>query len=111
MPAYPKSQQLAWNKVDKPKIKHGKKGDSQKQLGAIRDKVRKAVRERSGGICEIRIKCQGAQATEQAHLTTRGTIKHRTTAEDLRDACTACHRWLDSTGDGIKHRNRLRETS
>lgn len=98
-------------KVEKQKKVDHKRSDklTQKQMGAITPKVRKQVRERSGGVCEVRIKCLGAPATEQAHLTGRGVIEHRTTANDLRDACSACHRYLDQTGDGVKLKKSLRE--
>lgn len=84
------------------KIKH-----TQRQLGNISNRVRMEVRKRSGGICEIRQRCGGAQATEQAHLRGRRRMEWKTTAADLRDACTACHDWLDKTGEGVKHRKLL----
>lgn len=97
--------------VAKSKQLHNDRSDklTQKQMGAITLKVRKQVRARSEGICEVRIKCLGAPATEQAHLIGRGVITHRTTAEDLKDSCTACHRYLDQTSDGVKHKKKLRE--
>jgi hypothetical protein len=82
---------------------------TQKQMGSISPKVRKEVRERSGGVCEIQMQCDGAFAVEQAHLTGRKQINHKTTAEDLKDSCVACHRWLDNTVEGIRYRNKLRE--
>lgn len=100
MPPYSKSQQLYNNRNGKL---------TQKQLGSITPKVRKQVKARSGGICEVRIKCLGAPATEQAHLIGRNVINHRTTAEDLRDACKACHVHLDTTSDGVKLKRQLRE--
>lgn len=106
---YTKEYQCRHNKVDKPKVKHNRIKPTQKQMGAISAKVRAQVRERSGGICEIRIKCLGAPATEQAHLTSRGVINHRTTAEDLRDACTACHRWMDTTAEGVRYKKSQRQ--
>lgn len=110
MPAYPKSKQLAWNKVDKPKkVNHGKKGDSQKKLGEISPKVRAKVKARSGDICEIRVKCQGAPATDMAHLTGRAVIDHRTDVDDLKHACRACHMYLDSDGKGVKLKKSLRK--
>lgn len=100
----------SFGKVDKPKKIDHKRSDklTQKQMGAITPKVRKQVRERSQGLCEVRIKCNGAPAVEQAHLTSRGTIKHRTTAADLRDSCKACHTYLDTTAEGIKYKRALR---
>lgn len=102
---YTKSPGVA---VQKPSFKHSDK-PTQKQMGNISQKVRKQVRERSQGICEIRVKCHGSPAVEQAHLTTRGTIKHRTTAEDLKDSCVPCHRFLDTTGEGVRYKKSIRE--
>lgn len=82
--------------------------DTQEQLGRIRDKVREEVRERSGGICEVRERCKGAPAVQQAHIRGRRVITHRTTAEDLKDACIACHTWMDSTGNGAVYKRKLR---
>lgn len=80
----------------------------QKNKGAISDKVRAEVRARSKGICEIRMCCSGSVAVEQAHLRGRRIIDE-TTAEWLRDACKACHTWLDSTGEGAVYKRMLRE--
>ena len=97
-------------KIDKPKkIDHKRGGLSQCQLGAITPKVRKEVRDRSGGICEVRIRCDGAFVKEQAHDQSRNTIGHRTTANDILDACNACHRYLDRTAEGIRLRRRIKE--
>lgn len=82
---------------------------TQKQMGDISANVRKAVRERSGGVCEVRKRCDGATAAEMAHITGRKQISHRTTAEDLLDSCIDCHRWLDGTVEGIKFKKGLRE--
>jgi hypothetical protein len=67
--------------------------------GDISPKVRKEVRERSGGTCE---RCVRAFATEMAHLIGRKHIEHKTTAADLLHVCTLCHRWMDGTPEGIK---------
>jgi heterodisulfide reductase subunit B len=99
---YTKSPGVA---VQKPAFKRSNK-PTQKQMGSISQKVRKQVRERSQGICEIRVKCHGSPAVEQAHLTTRGTIKHRTTAEDLLHSCVTCHIWMDRTVDGIRFKKK-----
>jgi hypothetical protein len=96
-----------FNPVPK-KVDHKRGKPTQRQLGDITAKVRKEVRERSEGICEVQQKCKGAPAVQQAHLTGRGTIKHKTTAADLKDSCLACHMWLDSNGDGVKHKKGLR---
>lgn len=82
---------------------------TQRQRGDIRPKVRQEVRERSKGICEIRKRCNGAQAVEQAHLQGRRTID-ATTPEMLRDACKDCHIWLDENPEGIRHKRILRDS-
>jgi len=97
--AYPKSKQL-YKKRIKP---------TQKQMGAISPSVRKQVRERSGGICELRIKCNGLPAVQQAHKRGRRRMEHKTTAEDLWDVCVYCHTWLDSTGEGAIFKRKERE--
>lgn len=84
---------------------------TQRQMGNISPKVRKAVRERSGGLCEVMKKCTGAKAMEQAHITGRKQLNHRTTAEDILHSCIACHRWLDNTPEGIRYRRKLRGKS
>lgn len=84
---------------------------TQRQLGNISPKVRKEVRERSGGSCEVIKKCCGAKAVEMAHIIGRKQLTHRTKAEDLLHACVPCHRWLDETPEGIKHKRKLREVT
>lgn len=91
-----------------PKPSHARSGPTQKQLGSITPKVRKEVRERSNGLCEVQKKCKGAPAVQQAHKQSRNTIKHKTTANDLLDSCVACHQWLDGNGEGVKHKKALR---
>lgn len=81
---------------------------TQRQRGDIRPKVRQEVRERSKGICEVRKRCNGAQAVQQAHLIGRRLIEE-TTADMLRDSCLACHLWMDTTAEGIKYKRQLRE--
>lgn len=91
-------------------LSHHKRGGlTQKQMGDISTKVRKEVRERSGGICELRIRCHGSPAVQQAHITGRRQLDHKTTADDLRDACIACHNWLDETPEGIRYKRQLKE--
>lgn len=87
---------------------HKRGGMTQKQMGDISEKVRKEVRERSGGICELRVRCPGSHAVQQAHITSRVRINHKTTADDLRDACIACHRYIDETPEGIRYKRTLR---
>jgi len=101
LPFYPQPKSKALHsKRIKPK---------QTTLGAISPKVRQEVRERSGGICEIRERCKGAPAVEQAHIRGRRIIDARTSAAWLRDACKACHTFLDTTGDGAVYKRKLRE--
>lgn len=99
MPPYSKEQQL-YKKRIKP---------TQKQLGDISPKVRKEVRNRSEGVCEVRVKCLGARAVQQAHIIGRKQLTHKTTAADLLDSCLECHRWLDETPEGIRYKRKLRE--
>lgn len=82
---------------------------TQKQMGAITPKVRDEVKSRSGGYCEVRIKCQGALGVHMAHLTGRNVIKRRTTAKDLKFACNACHTHIDTTGEGVREKKMMRE--
>ncbi len=99
---------ISYNPAPKPgKSKRVK--PTQKSLGAISPKVRAEVRKRSGGICEVRKRCNGAMAVEQAHTRGRRRIEHKTTARDLLDSCVACHRYLDTTADGAKYKRELRE--
>lgn len=88
---------------------HQRGGLTQKQLGDISPQVRKEVRERSKGICELQYKCTGAPAVEQAHLIGRRLIPVKTTAEWLRDACVACHDYFDEDPEGIKEKRKIRE--
>jgi hypothetical protein len=88
---------------------HKRGGLTQKQMGDISPQVRKEVRERSKGICELRIKCSGARTVQQAHITGRKQLTHKTTAKDLRDACVACHIYIDETPEGIRYKRKLRE--
>lgn len=81
---------------------------TQRQRGAISPRVRQEVRARSKGICEIRMRCNGAHAVEQAHLHGRRLIDE-TTSELLKDSCKECHVWLDETPDGIRYKRQLRE--
>lgn len=91
-------------------LNHHKRGGlTQKQMGDISPQVRKEVRERSKGICELKLKCTGARAVQQAHITGRKQLTHKTTAEDLRDACVACHIYIDETPEGIRYKLQLRE--
>lgn len=90
---------------------HKRISPTQRQMGDISPKVRKEVRERSGGICEVKVRCRGVRAVQQAHITGRKQINHKTTADDLLDSCLACHKWLDETPEGIRHRRKLQEGS
>lgn len=88
---------------------HQRGGMTQRQMGDISEKVRKEVHARSGGICELRLRCNGSPAVQQAHITSRVRINHKTTAEDLRDACIACHQHIDETPEGIRYKRTLQE--
>ena len=81
---------------------------TQRQMGAISANVRKAVKERSQGICEVKVCCNGHRAVQQAHITGRKQLTARTTAEDLLDSCIACHKFLDETPEGIRYKRKLR---
>lgn len=96
---YPKSAQLKSKRI-KP---------TQRQMGEISQKVRQEVKERSGGVCEVRRLCKGTQALHMAHITGRKQLNHRTTASDILHACVECHRWLDGTTEGIRFKRKLRE--
>lgn len=87
--------------------KHKRVKRTQRQRGAISPRVREEVRARSKGICEVRMRCNGAQAVEQAHLQGRRLIDE-TNADMLRDSCKECHIWLDETPDGIRYKRQLR---
>lgn len=93
------------NSVPKPQHKRFK--PSQRMLGAISTKVRKEVKERSQGLCEVRMKCNGSYGVHMAHLTSRKSIKHKTTKDDLKHTCLACHKFLDEDPEGIKYKRRL----
>lgn len=82
-----------------PKPTYKRVKQTQRMKGDISPKVRKEVRERSGGLCE---RCARAYAAEMAHLVSRKHIEHKTTAEDLMHVCVPCHRWMDGTPEGIK---------
>jgi hypothetical protein len=75
---------------------------TQKQKGDISDKVRKEVKERSGGVCEVQLKCTGAFGLQMAHVIGRKQIAHKTTANDILHSCVECHVYLDTTPDGIQ---------
>lgn len=92
-----------------PKPQHKRKGLTQRQMGEISAKVDKELKGRSGGVCEVKRRCKGAEATERAHTTGRRLIGRKTTVDDLFHACTACHRWLDETPDGIRFKRAVRE--
>lgn len=82
---------------------------TQKQMGAISPKVRKEVKERSKGVCEVRMKCTGSRAVHMAHKRGRRRMEHRTTAKDLWHACLVCHVWLDTTAEGERFKKERRE--
>lgn len=93
---YSKKQQLAKQRI-KP---------TQRQKGAININVRREVQERSNGICE---RCRSQRALHMAHVIGRKQIDHITTSEDLLHLCVPCHKWLDETVEGIKHKRRIKD--
>jgi len=95
-----------YNPVPK-NTKHKRIKLTQRQLGEITPAVRKQVKERSQGICEVRVKCAGSRAYEMAHLIGRGHMEWKTTADDLLHSCVDCHRWLDGTPEGIRYKREL----
>jgi len=81
---------------------------SQKQMGDISQSVDKQLKERSGGKCEIKEKCNGDIAVARCHTTGRLIIPRKTTVDDLFHGCAACHTWLDETVEGIRFKRRIR---
>lgn len=81
---------------------------NQRQMGEIRQSVRKAVKQRSQGLCEVRKRCNGDEAVHMAHIIGRKQLKHRTTADDILHSCVSCHKWLDEHPEGIKFKRELR---
>lgn len=90
------SNQPARTITKEMQTKHGRNKPTAGQRGAISPKVRKALRERSDGICE---RCRKAQAVHAAHLTRRWQLD-RTTVTDLAHLCLPCHVWADGGKEG-----------
>lgn len=67
--------------------------------------VREQIRERSGGRCEIRWACDGDTATQIHHRRPRGMGGSRRPSTNLAsngiNACTLCHRWVETEGREI----------
>lgn len=82
-----------------PKPSYGRNRPTAGQRGAISVKVRRELRERSGGICEC---CRNNLAQEAAHTLRRWKVEDRTTVKELAHLCVACHRWADNTAEGRK---------
>lgn len=80
-----------------PKPQHKRNRPTAKQRGAISTKVRKELRERSGGICE---KCYSHLATDAAHTIRRWQVVEHTTVQLLIHLCRTCHIYCDNTRDG-----------
>lgn len=97
MGAYSKAYQVRSKRI-KP---------TQRQMGAISQKVDRELKQRSDGLCELRKKCKGAYAVQRAHITGRKQLNHRTTVNDLIHCCLDCHIWLDQDIEGIKYRKSL----
>lgn len=81
--------------VPKPSFPRNK--PTARQRGLISTKVRRQLRERSGGICE---RCHYAPAAHACHLVRRWLIQESTTVEFLAHLCVPCHQWADSCKDG-----------
>ena len=79
-----------------PKPSYGRNKPTAKQRGQISTKVRKQLRERSGGICE---KCKYALAVHAAHLVRRWQCEI-TTVNHIGHLCLECHAWADTTAAG-----------
>jgi 5-methylcytosine-specific restriction endonuclease McrA len=77
---------------------------TQRQKGEISQQTRREVYERSNGACEI---CDRQRATQMAHITSRKTIGHKTTSQDLIHTCVECHQWLDQTTEGKQFKKNL----
>ncbi len=82
---------------------------TQRQKGAISSTVRREVKDRSLGACEVQMCCTGSQAVHMAHVTSRKQIETRTTAKDILHSCLACHKFLDETPQGIIYKRKLLE--
>jgi hypothetical protein len=80
-----------------PKPQHKRNKPTAAQRGAISAETRKALRERSEGICE---RCRSAHAVHAAHLLRRWQISERTTVNDLAHLCVPCHINADTTAAG-----------
>lgn len=83
------------NPCPKPSFPRSK--PTAKQRGNITPSTRKAVQERSQGVCE---KCKEKRAVEMAHIIRRWKIVGRTTDKDLIHSCIECHDWMDSCKEG-----------
>ncbi|WP_238187265.1 hypothetical protein [Paenibacillus sp. L3-i20] len=95
-----------------PKPQHRRNKPTAKQRGDISVKVRRELRERSGGICE---RCKSHLAREAAHSVRRWKVENRTTVKELVHLCNECHLWADGCKEGrnwlIEFRNKLLEES
>jgi hypothetical protein len=88
------SQQPAYSA---PKPSHGRNKPTARQRGQISTKVRKELRERSGGVCE---RCMNEKASQAAHCIRRWRIEVRTTVHDLAHLCYDCHYYCDNNKSG-----------
>lgn len=66
-------------------------------------KVRIALAERCGGLCEVRHECQGRPFTQAHHRRPRGMGGSRRTdtngLANLMAACNECHAWIEANRD------------
>lgn len=90
-----------------PKPSYGRNKPTLKQRGAISVKVRRELRERSGGICEC---CGSHLATDAAHLVRRWKVPDRTTVKLVAHLCKGCHQWADSCKEGREWLEQFRIT-
>ena len=112
MNPYPKSKQLAWNKVDKPKVKHKRNAPRLRDRGRVRPEVYQAAYERAGGCCERCGYVDGSidpsgqrWGLEAAHIVRRRHLDE-TTVEDIVMLCGpsvntgTCHNFADYSRAG-----------
>lgn len=80
-----------------PKPSHKRNRPTARQRGMITTKVRRQLRDRSGGVCE---RCHYAPAAHASHLVRRWLIEEKTTVNHLAHLCVPCHQWADSCKEG-----------
>jgi hypothetical protein len=91
-------------KSSKPRAKRHK--PTARQRGAITSKVRKQLKLRSGGRCEM---C-GGEAVHAAHIKRRWKHDTPPTVEELLHLCVPCHRYCDETEEGRAYLKAIEES-